>query len=844
MPLIRTPIPNLIGGVSQQPPSIRDINEAEAIENAVPSPVEGLIKRPPTEFITAITNSQSTPREPNKADEPFFHLIERDADKKYILSILKDGTVDIYDLVGNRKTLYTPPGFSGLGTALYNERVALTVGDVTFLCNKTDTPALTNTLSAYGIANFNVNRNALVWIRQANLDREHRVIVTYGATTVTAAHKSTGNDIGTNHVALTLSDILNNDANLATTTYKDSVIWIKATTNDIKVITEDDFAGDGMTLIIDSVERFEDLPPCAPNGYMVRVAGTPESDYDDYWVKFVTFGSTTFGQGLWEETVAPGIKYQINPATMPKILIRQSDDSFMLKEANGTTPTTGDGLPAGSAADLYNAYDWGDRLVGDTETNPDPTFIGSKINDMVYYQSRLGFMADENLIFSETSEFFNFWRTTVLDLLDTDPIDVASSASKVGVITAAIPFNRDLILFSPTNQMVMRSGDVFSPKNVAILTTGDFENQSNLVSPIPSANSIFFTYSNGGFSGVRELVPQANIDGSYIANNLTDNVSRYIPGTPRHMAATAHDNIAVLIANDELYCYRYFTQGDQRIQSAWFKFNFVDSSPISGNFCKPLWCAFVDSDLYVVFMRTGSIASKGYLTIEKIRMGSGLNDQLVSGKNWLTHLDARKYYAAGNQAVSYDSANNRTTFNLPAPLSYAANKIQVITKDGYIAKVVSGNAYNVPNPNNVGKVVVEGNYSNKDVWVGIPYTMLYQFSTQYLRTGVNQGRSQASLISGRYQLKYLTVQYADTGFFEVFSGVSGETLYCYPFSGEILGSTVLGTLNIQTGSFRVPIYGKNQNQIVKITNTSPLPSKFLSAEIEAEYTDSRSDAVR
>ena len=310
MPLISTPIPNLIGGVSQQPPSIRNINEAEVIENAVPSPVEGLIKRPPTEFIAAIHSEAgvNTLREPNKVDEPFFHLIERDANEKYILSILKDGTVDIFDLSGQRKTLYKTLSaggttyFSGLGTADYNERVALTVADVTFILNKNDIPALTGTLSTYGIAGFNVNRNALVWIRQTSNEREHRVIVTYGTptvTTVTAEHKTGNNDIGTSHVAGVLSGIIDNNANLATTSYKDSVIWIKATTNDIHIITEDDFAGEGMTLIIDSVERFEDLPPCAPNGYMVRVAGTPESSYDDYWVKFVTFGGVTFGKKLW-----------------------------------------------------------------------------------------------------------------------------------------------------------------------------------------------------------------------------------------------------------------------------------------------------------------------------------------------------------------------------------------------------------------------------------------------------------------------------------------------------------------------------------------------------------------
>jgi len=239
-------------------------------------------------------------------------------------------------------------------------------------------------------------------------------------------------------------------------------------------------------------------------------------------------------------------------------------------------------------------------------------------------------------------------------------------------------------------------------------------------------------------------------------------------------------------------------------------------------------------------MRTGATASTGYLTIEKIRMGAGLNDIVTSGKNWITHLDARKYYASGsaNQGV-YTPATNSTEFTLPAPFSFATGKISVVTKDGYIAKVIGGNPYNSPNTGNPGKVTVEGNYSNKDVWIGLPYTMEYQFSTQYLRSG-NQGTTPASLINGRYQLKYLVLQFAETGYFEVVS-VLNDTQFSYPFTGEVLGTTTLGVLNLTTGTFKVPIYGRNDTQVLKIRNNSHLPSKFLSAEIEGEFNRFRED---
>ena len=44
---------------------------------------------------------------------------------------------------------------------------------------------------------------------------------------------------------------------------------------------------------------------------------------------------------------------------------------------------------------LTEQYDdknfWAPRDAGDEKTNPDPTFVGKKIRDAVFYMNRLGF---------------------------------------------------------------------------------------------------------------------------------------------------------------------------------------------------------------------------------------------------------------------------------------------------------------------------------------------------------------------------------------------------------------------------------------------------------------------
>lgn len=836
MPLITTAIPNLIGGVSQQPPAIRNSNEAEAMENAVPSPVEGMMKRPPTEHLFAVANASGTLRTCSTSQRPFIHMIERDESERYILSIQQDGTLDVYDFAGNRKTLFT---IDALASASATQRKALTVGDVTFISNAATTVAQ-NTSTATPQIPTNYNRACLVWIRQANYNREHRIKLTSGspATTQTFVHAATSSgDIGTDHVAAALlngtggqysgpSGGIFGQATYNTSLMVDGVIYIKGSA-DFTVVLEDDFAGEGMTFIRDVVDRFEDLPPTAPHGYIVKVAGVPESNVDDYHVKFVA-DNGTFSRGVWQECPAPNVRYQWNTTTLPYILIRQSDGTFMLKKADGTTPSVVNGRPSGDSATVYNGYAWGERTVGSDDNNPYPSFLGFKIQDMVYHQNRLGFLSGENIIFSETSEFFNFFRTTTLDILDTDPIDIASSSPRIGKIMAAIPFNRDLILFTPNSQMVLRGGDVLSPKSVAMIPAADFENQSFTVKPCPSANSVFFTYSNGGFVGMRELIPQPSIDGSYLANDLTNNVSRYIPGTPTHLTATTHDNMAFIVAGGSLYGYRYFLSNNQRVQSAWFKHTFANSLGGSGDFATAIWAEFIESDLYVAFLRRATNSTTAFITVEKMRMGAGVNDSAISGKNWITNLDQRKYYAAGQG--TYNSGTGRTTFTLAKPLSYG--NVQVVTLDGYVLSVVAGTNYSEPT---AATVSVAGDWSAKAVWIGVPYTMTYEFSTPYLKGAA--GRGNASILTGRLQLRYLTLQYADSGYFRITVAVDGGDTYTYPFTGDILGVAVIGSTTNPSGTFRVPVYSKNETSTVKILNDSHLPSKILSGELEAYYND-------
>ena len=214
-------------------------------------------------------------------------------------------------------------------------------------------------------------------------------------------------------------------------TAQGSVIWVRGS-SPISVEVSDARSNADITAILDSVQAFTDLPTIAPIGYQVTVEGDPGNSFDGFYVEFRPRGSDLespageFNEGSWLETVSPGVEYLIDPDTMPHVLIRTNATpaEFWFGAANDQTVAS---IPGGVPA-------WGKRTCGDYETAPDPSFIGYSISDVFIYKNRLGFLADENVILSQTREFFKYFPATVTTVLDTDPIDLVASNNRVSIL--------------------------------------------------------------------------------------------------------------------------------------------------------------------------------------------------------------------------------------------------------------------------------------------------------------------------------------------------------------------------------------------------------------------------
>ena len=301
------------------------------------------------------------------------------------------------------------------------------------------------------------------------------------------------------------------------------------------------------------------LPSQGWNDTILLVQNTVDTEADDYYVKFKT-GSGIPGAGSWEECAKPGIQTSFNASTMPHAIKRKSNGSFKIIDLEGT--------------DAEGVIQWADRDVGDESTNPIPSFVGKKINNMVFHMNRFGFLSEDTVILSQPGDYFNFFSGSAIAISDADPIDMAATSTRPANLTSGISTTGGLLLFSTDAQFLMSTRDVaFGPSTAQLNEISNYAYRST-VPPIEVGTSIFFSSDSTRFSKVFELAIDSVGDNPQVAED-TRIVPEYIPNNLAWAAASSNNNLALFGTTDEfVYGFKYYNQGKERSLAGWFRWEF------------------------------------------------------------------------------------------------------------------------------------------------------------------------------------------------------------------------------------------------------------------------------
>jgi hypothetical protein len=611
MALVSSSIPNLANGVSQQSASLRLNSQGEEQVNAFSSIISGLRKRPPTEYLaTLLTNAVVN-------GNYFIHIINRDITERYIV-IANNTSLRVFDFNGVEKTVTTPSGYGYLATGnAMSDFKAVTVADYTFILNKSVATAVTASTSTPAWP------EAIVHCKQGNYATDYKIYLD----DVQRASYTTADDVKaqlkTNNIANQLAtQLVANLGSVYTVTWDGSAIRIQRTDgNDFTLRTEDSFGNQALIGAKGSIQTFSDLPRRAFNGMKMKINGEQNAEADNYYVEYVAGDDA---QGYWKETVAEGKDTTLDNSKMPWKLVSNADGTF-----------------------TFTQNDWDGRAVGDDISSPDPSFVGKKINDVFFHRNRLGVISDENVILSRSGAYFKFYAETVTTILDTDPIDVSVSHTKVSILRHAIPFNETLLLFSDQTQFMLNAGDSLTPATVSINQTTEYES-SLQASPVGAGEYVYFATNREGFAGVREFFVQADTS-SNVAIDATLNVSRYIKGKATALVSNTNEDMIFVLTDGvhtspTCYVYKYLRRDGQALQMSWSKWEFPSADRI-------LNLSVIESTAYWLIQRGTSIM------LEKMQLQESPKVTSTGKMVYLDSLQAGSTAATGQSLVTVDGTN-------------------------------------------------------------------------------------------------------------------------------------------------------------------------------------------
>ena len=377
---------------------------------------------------------------------------------------------------------------------------------------------------------------------------------------------------------------------------------------------------DLMRVMQSSVNDVTKLPNQCKHGYIVKVANSRMADEDDYYLRFDGENNRD-GNGSWSECAKPGIAKSLT--NMPVVIQRTATTTFTVKQ-----------------------FTYQDRLVGDDITNPLPTFVGQRINKVLFFRNRLALLSGENVITSRPGTLGtpDFFVESALTVSASDPIDISAASMFPSELFDGIEINTGLLVFSTNQQFLLSSDDtVLNPDTAKLRSVSTFNYNKN-IAPISLGTTVAYVDNSNKFSRFNEM---ANVAREGEPNVVE--VSKIVPTLlPKDidLLTNSRENSIVLFGktdSDVVFGYKYLNVADKRQQAAWFKWKL--NNPLVYHFIIDDEYFFLDSDYY----------------LQSIKLIQSDNDPSTSIDNvdFLLHVDNHTTVSGG----SFDSTTNLTTFS-------------------------------------------------------------------------------------------------------------------------------------------------------------------------------------
>jgi len=685
MAAITQRVSNYLGGVSKQSDDKKLPNQVRECLNGYPDPTFGLTKRPGFKWITNLGTGTTY-------DNCKWFYMHRDDDEKYIGCIKPKpgsgyGDIDIWNATTGAacSVYYDAEPWVASTAYVVGDKVVNDSGKV-YQCDTAGTSAGSGGPTGTGA---DISDNSARWDYVAAQDAQNYLtgartnydILTVQDTSIicnnlhtvtaiadptyntkaTAALVLSGSPVGKYNVEIkdedgsnvkpmseytspataTYDELLTelktridnlNVTNLVVTKYDDALHLVRNSGNTgFKMTATGGVNNDKLTVVQDVVDTVADLPYNTIHDRTIKVVNT-DSLYDTYWAKFVAEDGVS-GRGYWAETIDPTLSTGLVATTMPHELINPDPNVFVFRKITYTA-----------------------RKVGDNVTNPQPGFVGAKIQQSFFHNSRLGFLSKDQVTLSQSQDFYNFYAISAQTQTDSDPVDLSCSAIRPAALHGVIPTTQGLVLFSQSQQFLMGSGNgILTPSTTTIRTISNYEMDTN-VDPVDMGTNINFISKTPAYTRVFGMVTRGQDENPQVLD-IGRVVNEWIPsGIDTFIASPQNQFLALSSQSDsKIYFYRTYSDGRENILEAWFNWQLMGT--VQG--------ISVDSDdMYAVTKQgdqfTLSVASLSQSPSDAIIVNNA-GDRI----NPCMDLYTPASNAAANNKVDYDSTNRFSKCYIP-----------------------------------------------------------------------------------------------------------------------------------------------------------------------------------
>lgn len=535
---------SLLQGVSQQIPRLRLPGQVSAAVNLLFDPVTNVRRRPGAEVIFHMPFAGET--------SDSIKALETDIGGRRIQVILGVNTGYIKVLDEGYAVLASLQSEYLVASSVRNIKMA-TVGDELFIANTEFQPMALPPTSGISPA-----RQGFCFIVAGTFSKQYDIQVTTNSGTRTGTYTTppaSDPNAAVNSLPETIASNLLNSLNSAglgaigVTGYRTGAyLYFRGINTVTSCVVSSASASVYVLASGASVVRLEsNLPARLPNeagGYIVGVGQSKNLVY----YKYDAANSRWLESGDW---ASPS-----GFSNMPISLKYDKDTSaWVLDESN-----------------------FEGRLSGDDETNEIPPIATNGITGLGSYQGRLVLLSGWQVGLSASNKPRRIMRSTVASLLDSDPVWVGATANSSAVYEYAVPFQKDLLLFSSKYQALVPGSNIaVTPRTATVLITSTF-NADMQSSPVPIGRTLLFPAPlSEDFFGVMEMISSQYTDSQYISQHVTEHLPKYMAGTCRFSASSSVSSSVLFgqsLDQRGLIMYQYMWSGDEKVQQAWSRWNF------------------------------------------------------------------------------------------------------------------------------------------------------------------------------------------------------------------------------------------------------------------------------